>query len=196
MVRDRLQGHPAGDDATARPPAAEHRGGWLAERHQAVVAALEGADLDVPVWTWVGLRPTRFWARRMAQETAIHRWDLQSAHGAAEPIQALLAVDGVDEVLDLFLPARQTARPGREPWRFDGDGERLHLHATDAPGEWLLRFAGGGVEVSREHVKAEAALRGPASELLLALYGRVEPGPELLLGDPAVLRLWTGTAHI
>ncbi len=99
-------------------------------------------------------------------------------------------------MFDVFLPSRRAPLHGRDPWRFGGDGERLHLHATDAPGEWVLRFAGGEVTVTREHAKGEAALRGPASELLLVLYGRAQPGPDSLIGDPAVLRLWTETARI
>ena len=196
IVGDRLQDAPSRDRSAAGPPAEEHRAGWLAECHASVVAALETADPDAPVWTFTGPAPTRFWGRRMALESAIHRWDLESAHGSAAPIDAALAVDGLDEVLDVFLPGRLTGLRGREPWRFGGDGERLHLHATDAPGEWVLRFADGRVEVTREHAKGEAALRGPASELLLVLYGRAQPGPETLIGDPAVLRLWTETAHI
>jgi uncharacterized protein (TIGR03083 family) len=178
------------------PPAAELRAGWLAEGHRALVAALEAADPEAPIWTWAGPRTNSFWARRMALETAVHRWDLESAHGEPAPVDAALAVDGIDEVLEVFLPARRASRSGMKPWRFGGEGERLHLHATDAPGEWVLRFAGGDVEVAREHARGEAALRGPASELLLVLYGRAQPGRAELLGDPAVLRLWTETARI
>jgi uncharacterized protein (TIGR03083 family) len=197
IVRDRLLDPPRTLWQVEPPPPAE-RAAWLAQSHRALVEALEGADPQTPVWAWTGPRPTAFWARRMALETAVHRWDLESAAGVADPIDAELAVDGVDELLDVILPVRREGLYGAEPWRFGGEGERLHLHATDAAGEWVLRFAGGGVEVTREHAKGEAALRGPASELLLVLYGRLAPGAGAaeLLGDPQVLRLWTATARI
>ncbi|TMD00630.1 MAG: maleylpyruvate isomerase family mycothiol-dependent enzyme [Chloroflexi bacterium] len=197
IVRDRLMDPPRELWGVEPPPPAE-RAGWLAEGHRALVAALEGADPQAPVWTWTGPRTMSFWARRMALETAVHRWDLESAAGGGEPIAPELAVDGIDELFEVFLAARREPLYGAEPWRFGGDGERLHLHATDAPGEWVLRFAGGDVAVTREHAKGEAALRGPASELLLVLYGRVAPGAgdAELLGNPEVLRLWTATARI
>ena len=197
LVRDRLLDPPS-RLWRVEPPPPEGRAAWLAEGHRALVAALDAADPDAPVWTWAGPRTMTFWARRMALETAVHRWDLESAAGGGEPIDAELAVDGVDELLDVFLPARRAPLRGADPWRFAGDGERLHVHATDAPGEWVLRFAGGDVAVTREHAKGEAALRGPASELLLILYGRIAPGAGAaeLLGDPGVLGLWTATARI
>jgi uncharacterized protein (TIGR03083 family) len=197
IVRDRLMDPPRAL-WRVEPPSPAERAGWLAGGHRTLVEALEDAEPQAPVWTWTGPRPTAFWARRMALETAVHRWDLESAAGAPDAIDAELAVDGVDEIFDVFLPARREPLHGAEPWRFAGDGERLHIHATDASGEWVLRFAGGDVEVTREHAKGEAALRGPASELLLVLYGRIEPGAGTaeLLGDPQVLRLWTATARI
>jgi len=197
IVRDRVWDPPR-EFWRLEPPPPEERAGWLADGVRGLVAALEDAGPQTPVWTWTGPPTIAFWARRMAIETAVHRWDLESASGTAGPIDAELAVDGIDEVFDVFLPARRESLHGAEPWRFGGDGERLHLHATDAPGEWVLRFAGGDVEVSREHAKGEAALRGPASELLLTVYGRIVPGAgdAELLGDPEVLRLWTAAVRI
>jgi uncharacterized protein (TIGR03083 family) len=191
VIREGMVEPPPRELWRGEPPPPERRAGWLAEGHRALVAALEAADPEAPVWTFWGPRTMAFWARRMALETAIHRWDLESAAtGEPAPIDAGLAVEGIDELFEVYLPAR------RERWSFGGDGERLHLHATDAPGEWVLRFAGGGVSVTREHAKGEAALRGPASELLLVLYGRGGGGDAELLGDPEVLRLWTATARI
>ena len=178
-------------------PAPELRAAWLAQGVDALVASLAAADPETAVWTWAGPGTNRFWGRRMALETAIHRWDLESAHGEPAPVEAELAVDGVDELFDVFVPSRRDGgRPGVEPWRFDGTGERLHLHCTDVPGEWVLRFGPGSLEVTREHAKGEAALRGPASDLLLVLYGRVGPERVEVLGDPAVVRLWTDAAHV
>ena len=59
------------------------------------------------IWpTWAGDRPGSFYPRRMAHETAVHRWD--AVGGAIDPA---LAVDGIDEHLGLFAPLA----PGDEP---------------------------------------------------------------------------------
>ena len=36
-----------------------------------------------------------FVIRRMAQETAIHRWDAESAAGTVTPVESTLASDGI-----------------------------------------------------------------------------------------------------
>ncbi|WP_433052894.1 maleylpyruvate isomerase family mycothiol-dependent enzyme [Dactylosporangium sp. CS-033363] len=55
--------------------------------------------------TWHAADQTvKFWIRRMAQETLIHRLDAEIAHNAdPAPIPDDLAADGVDEVLELFI---------------------------------------------------------------------------------------------
>ena len=40
----------------------------------------------------------------MTHESAVHRYDAQRAHGLAQPIDADLACDGMDELVDLLLP--------------------------------------------------------------------------------------------
>ena len=121
----------------------------------------------------------------MAHETTIHRWDAQSATGAQAPIAPDLAVDGIDERLEHLVPSMEFNAAGAGA--LTGAGESVHLHCTDADGEWFLRFAPDGFTFTREHAKGDVAVRGPASDLLLWLVGR---GPlEVLevLGDPGVL---------
>jgi predicted lipid carrier protein YhbT len=68
-----------------------------------------------------------------------------------------------------------------------GRGQAVHLHATDAEGEWLVRLLPAGVEVGRGHAKGDAAARGPASDLLLFLWGRAPADRLEQAGDPALL---------
>ena len=52
--------------------------------HAALVAALRDADPDLECATFMPApSPLAFWARRQAHETAIHRYDAQSAAAAA-----------------------------------------------------------------------------------------------------------------
>ncbi len=50
--------------------------------------ALAAAGPDVRAWSWTDRSHRGFWARRQANETAMHRWDAQLAAGATEPIDA------------------------------------------------------------------------------------------------------------
>ncbi len=66
----------------------------------------------------------------------------------------------------------------------------LHVHCTDADGEWYAEPAGGGVVVTREHRKGDAVLRGPAEEIAATLRAGAPTGAVEGLGDPAVLAAW------
>ena len=120
---------------------------WLEGSAAELVATLAGADPDAECWTWTADHHVRFWSRRMAHETAVHRWDGQGASGSPEPFDGALAVDGIDEHLEnlpFILGAEQTI----------GAGESLHLHCTDRDGEWLLRLGADGLEVRRSTPRA------------------------------------------
>ena len=108
----------------------------------------------------------------------MHRWDAQNAVGDPSDIANDLAVDGIDELLFVWLP---TAAPLQEP-----PGTSIHIHTTDSDGEWLAVLDEEPV-VTREHAKGDAALRGPASDVLLYLWDRIEPPSLEIHGDRAAL---------
>jgi uncharacterized protein (TIGR03083 family) len=180
-------------EATARPgrPAPPEGFDATLDWYQAgldrLVSLLEAIDPDEAVWNWFqqGPGPSRFWSRRMAHETAMHRWDAQAAAGDGEPISADLAADGIDEYLT-FAPSRLARRP------VPGLEGSLHLHATDSDGEWAIDVAADGLQWRPEHAKGDAALRGPVSDLLLWMLNRVSadaPGLEVF-GDRALVDRW------
>lgn len=166
--------------------------GWLTAGAERLIGEVSRAGAN-QVWAFGIMRPAGFWTRRMTHETAVHRADAQLATGAAPVIEPDIAADGIDEWLTFVT----VPDPGREDTRPAGlkQGQRLHVHAGDAPsgqGEWLVQHGARGIEVSREHGKGDAALRGPASGLLLVLTRRLTPeqaGAEVL-GDPEVLANW------
>ena len=49
-------------------------------------------------------RVAQVWARRQAHETAIHRYDAESASGDVNGFDLDFAVDGIDEILVGFAP--------------------------------------------------------------------------------------------
>jgi hypothetical protein len=111
----------------------------------------------------------------MAQEAAVHRIDAQQAAGAATPIDAALASDGIDEFLSFFLN-RANGSPGGS----------VHIHCTDVAGEWTIREGADGFEVEREHAKGDCAIRGEAHHILMALWRRGPLSNCDVVGDPAV----------
>ncbi|HEV2370238.1 MAG TPA: maleylpyruvate isomerase family mycothiol-dependent enzyme [Acidimicrobiales bacterium] len=165
-------------------------GGAVLEWYRAGLAGLMTAfgatGPDEPVWNFItGVSPARFWYRRMAAETAVHRWDAQSAVGTPAPIDPALAVDGIDELLGTFAP-RLLAGDGPRP----DLGGSLHVHSTDAEGEWTVEQHEDGWRVVPGHAKGDAAVRGPASDLFLALWGRPTIDALEVFGDRRVLDRW------
>jgi uncharacterized protein (TIGR03083 family) len=166
---------------------------WWEEGFARMLKELEAAEPDAPAWNWsVQPQVASFWHRRMAHETAIHRWDAQIAGGITEPIDQALAVDGVDEVLDSFLPA------GRRHGPTDQEGV-VRLEATDAENRWAVRIRGEGLSLLDTdswfdtEPDAQAAVCGTASDLLLALWGRIPLTTLTIQGNPdLVAALRTG----
>lgn len=157
------------------------------EKADALLATLAALDPDTPCWNFSGKEQVAgWWRRRQAHETAIHRWDAESAIGDPNPIPAELAVDGVDEFLTVLAPLRLNSKDGIDI------GGSIHLHATDAEGEWTIHTDDGIYRVTKSHGKGDVAVRGPASSLMLLVWNRVHPdeaGLELF-GDAAVLAHW------
>ncbi|GAA1698372.1 maleylpyruvate isomerase family mycothiol-dependent enzyme [Fodinicola feengrottensis] len=146
---------------------------YFAEQLAQTITALENLDPEAPAWNWGGgPKVAAFWFRRMALETAIHRWDAQAAIGIPIPLDPRLSVDGIAEVLDTQLPS------GRRKGPDDAEGV-VRLNATDTGDRWVLRLRGTTLAVLDTNTVldpgpgAQAAAKGTASDLLLALWGRI-----------------------
>jgi uncharacterized protein (TIGR03083 family) len=174
---------PADHWSDAEPPPADVRLDWFAAGVDLLADALMRVDPAAAAWSWTDDRTAGFWARRQANETAVHRWDAQLATGDAQPIDHALAVDGIDEFFGLIPFWRHESR-------VRGTGESIHLHCTDGAGEWLVRIGTDGVLVTREHAKGDVAMRAPASDLLLFLWGRVDHSGAEVFGDASLLDRW------
>lgn len=193
IVRDRLQefldfrsvegGKPPPDPDGAIP--------WLRGGAQRLVDAVESTGAETPVWTFLGPRAANWWVRRRLHETAVHRADAAFALGNEFTLEPGVAADAITEWLERL--ALQAGTNGPLPLE---DGNTVHLHATDPglgeAGEWTVGVDGGKVAWSHEHGKGSVALRGTATDLLLAILRRVqlaETGIELF-GDEAVWGNW------
>jgi len=161
---------------------------WLGESTELIEAALVEHAPDDPAWTFGPDDVAVFWHRRMTHETSIHRWDAQTAIGDPAPVDPALAVDGVDEIMDVIIPLKVGSTMLEV-------GQSVHLHATDVAGEWLIVEEADGLTISRRHGKGTVAARGTASDLLLFVTGRLDPAHLEVFGDAAVLGVMSRACH-
>ncbi len=162
-----------------RAPDGDALPAWFEAGAAELLDLLATMDLAATWPTWAGPQPGTFFPRRMAQETAVHRWD--AAGGAIGPE---LAVDGVDELLALFVPRLPAER-------LEGLSGSIHLHATDADGEWLVRMAPEGISFERGHAKGDVVLRGAANDLLLWSWNRLPVDERFdVIGNGEILGTW------
>ncbi|MFI1796151.1 maleylpyruvate isomerase family mycothiol-dependent enzyme [Streptomyces sp. NPDC020379] len=185
-------GDPSPGDETAL-------GGWLLAGAETLVSTLREAGADAPVWTFAESRTADFWARRMTHETAIHRADAQRTAGIEFTIDPEVAVDCLDEWLEMSTyPAVLERKP--ELKGLLGPGRTIHLHATDTPAEaaaeWFVDLTGERMAWRRGHEKAAVTVRGPVADVLAVFYHRqpIADGRVEVLGDRALLDLWLETA--
>lgn len=162
---------------------------WFRETCDSVADVLAEADPGDEVWSWSAQKDVAFVQRRMAHEAAVHTWDAVGAIGAREPIDADLAVDGIDEYIDLFMPV--WVRPPVDPGPYS-----VSLRASDRPARWWLGVGHGELSTSRGGLVADAIVSGTASDLLLLLWGRTEPAQLDLQGEPTALDRLLGRTTI
>lgn len=161
IAREQMPAAPVGD---ALVP-------WFRAGAAQLIDVLQSSDPRAAVWTFNSNGTAAFWFRRQAQETSLHRWDAERATTTPTPIPSDLAADGIDELLEIFVP---TARPAA-----DGPEGRIHLQAGDIDRSWDLAFDSGEVVAS-----------GSASDLLLFLWSRIPPTTLVATGDEHVLGRW------
>lgn len=152
---------------------------WFDDALGRLVHVLRTTDPEAPSWTWFPDDQTAgFWVRRMALETAVHRADVELAGGPASPVDDELAVDGIDEVLELMLAGDWT---GDEEPTLTGTA----VVAT-AGRSWTVAMASERVDVTDGAVAdAEATVTAEPSPLLLWIYGRQPDDVVRVTGDPA-----------
>jgi uncharacterized protein (TIGR03083 family) len=194
IVRDRLDDYldPRAVEGGKPPPDAADAISWLQGGAQRLVDAVELSGVETPVWTFLGRRPANWWIRRRLHETAVHRADVAIATGGEFTLNGDIAADAVTEWLERV--AIQAGSGGAAlPL---GDGDTLHLHATDPglgeAGEWTVGVGDGGINWTHEHGKGSVALRGGATDLLLVMTRRVSVADTDIefFGDGGVWQNW------
>lgn len=140
---------------------------WFDEGAAQLVERLKNNDVNdaCPNFNPGSDKTIGWWVRRQAHETTVHRWDLERALECTSSIEKVLAADGVDEFLDVFVRTR-----GKQT--LDAS---LVLNTSQPKRSWTLTPATkpGRIDVSAgSDDESQASVSGPAEGMLLALWGR------------------------
>jgi uncharacterized protein (TIGR03083 family) len=163
---------------------------WYLANLDLTLDVLGSADPDSGTWTFssTGDRRVAWWNRRLAVEVAIHRWDAEHAVAAdggppPNPLDGDVAAAGIKEFVIEFLPGLLAQEATGKL------GGTLHLHATDGPTEWWIDLDAAGKAVPG-HAKADTAIRGTRSDLLLWLTNRSSLDSPEVFGRQELLDYW------
>lgn len=170
------------DKADPRLPA------WIATGTSSLVDELRIADPASECWSWhPDENRVAFWARRMAHETLVHRWDAEAGAGiTGAAMDPAIAADGLDEYLDVFVGVSRGLQSSPA-------GPSIQFESTDVGTSWFLQLPEVGTRlVGHDPVECAVSLRGLAEGLLLVAWGRLTPsaaGVEII-GDAQLVQRW------
>nr|MDQ3957620.1 maleylpyruvate isomerase family mycothiol-dependent enzyme [Actinomycetota bacterium] len=173
-----------GGEPPEEPPKPGLRGDalveWFRQGWRDLADLLDGMEDDTPAWSWSPDKRVRFWRRRTALETLVHRWDAENAVGEGTPLDPELAAHGIDEMLFVMITDDDGVYRGRPV--------HVTVAPSDAEGAWTLDLEDGrpprparGGDGSSDGV----AVTGSAEDLLLFLWGRRGPESVGIEGDEA-----------
>lgn len=186
-------------------------GEWLARCAARLVDSLLVAGPDAAVWITPG-QPEMSLVRRALHDTVLHRADVELALGTAFEVDPEIALDALDEWLELASQPRLMDAESALP-ELLGPDRTLRLQATGSgpdAASWLVDLTGDTPAWHRETLppsgapaasgpygagtepEAAVTVRGPLTGLLLLVYGRrsIEQGGFELDGDGKLFDSW------
>lgn len=116
------------------------------------------------------------WAWHCSTELSIHRLDVESALDQQYSMTDAQAIDAISYSCELFLPAFRRVT--------ESDPGALRLQLLDAAGSVIA------TDETQSDAGRSVVVRGPAVEVLLAMWGRANVDVEVVHGDPGVLSDW------
>lgn len=188
-----------GEKETDWPPAGlkdEEPVALLDRAYTALVHELTTRNPADPGGTWYPPDPTvGFWFRRMAQESVIHRVDAELGAGSSiAPIPDDLAIDGIDELLKVFMAFSFSQWPEDFTEALKNSPGRTCVINADET-SWTVKTSpteltvGGGPGSALAHIGTpDVVISGPPPLILRWAWNRETPGepsPVKIEGDPA-----------
>ena len=176
-------------DREVPPVDLDERRSWYLAHLEQTLDVLSQTTPDTEVWTFSsrGENNVGWWRRRLAVETAIHRWDAEYAVSAtARELNGEVATAGIEEFVDEFLPGL-LAQP-----TVTGLNGMLHLKATDNQRRWDLDLDAlrASTDIPLSTPGSGAVIRGTRSDLLLWLTNR-ESSPRMgISGQSDIASQW------
>jgi uncharacterized protein (TIGR03083 family) len=166
------------------PDGPEELVGWFNESIDELLTVLSGTPADALVWTPIrGSLGSIWWRRKAALELAIHRTDAEQAIGGSPGlIDPPLALDGIDEYAEEFLPLMLHAVATPPPVT------SVLLAPDDIDDSRALSLIPAGVDIDPGEPQVE--IIGSAYELLLWMWNRLPAGTLSVRGDDAVVTWW------
>jgi uncharacterized protein (TIGR03083 family) len=170
---------PTGRDALLR---------WSQESLDELLSLLSAIPPDELVWTPIqGVLGSVWWRRKAALEVAIHRNDAENAVNLdRQIIDAQLALDGIDEYSQEFLPLMLHTVAESPPVT------AVLLSPTDIDAARVLSLIPAGDD--RDPGVPGVELTASASDLLLWMWNRLPDGSLAVSGDETVVTWWKGLA--
>jgi uncharacterized protein (TIGR03083 family) len=157
---------------------------YFRKAYDALLTELTSRDENeyADTWWW-DERTVGFWGRRMAHEAAIHRVDVELAHDDVTPIDAELALDGVDEVLRRFL-----AGDWSDETVDDRAGTAVQIRSAGTSWRVVMepKAIVANVYLDRfPELPVDATLSGDPLPMYLWIWGRGPRDPLMVDGDVA-----------
>ena len=178
------------DPPSGARPAPPHEGllDWYGAGLDELVDTLRRIPGDAPAWHMspAAEKVAASWARRQAHEHVVHRMDLEAAAGREHaPLDALLAEDGIDELLAVVVPRWAHTEPVVSAMA------TVTVTSRGTGRRWTVHVTRGAVRVDAEPAgRPDATIEGDPVSVLLHLWGR--PADVTVTGDPAAEALLRG----
>lgn len=161
---------------------------WFRIGLEDLTRVLSSTPADAPAWSWAGDPTAGFWRRRMAHETAVHRWDAENALDVPQQIEAELAVDGIDELFDIYI-GEEDDPP------YEGVSGTVLLVADAGPRWSFLLEKGNLPGGTRDGDGGSLTVKGTSSDLLLLMWNRLSLQDLDSSGETSVWDGWRAYAE-
>lgn len=164
---------------------------WFSDGIDELVEAFATTPSTKTIRSVFGVHAPSLLIRRMVHETAIHRRDAEEAAGELTSFDPSLAADGVDELLQLWVPLRFAYD------QFGVSAQTLELRPSDNEDPWTITVEPQTTTWSRSHADdPDVVARGTLNDLYLFVWNRLRVNQLDVSGNHDLLVRWQAAATV